>query len=110
LTFPVVAVALIFWACVFMIYFTSQGTTPIDFFLGRYEIPADLGTWKESATDPAQRLVREERCILPPGHANASYLLRQVRYRDPSTRSIVGVEPEQRLPRRRVGRSSRAKG
>lgn len=99
-----------------MIYFTSAGTTPSDFFLGRYEVPPDLGTWKEQGVAPAREpdrstrtatLIREERRVLPQGRANASYLLQQVRYRDPTTRAIVRVDPEQRLPRRRVGRAGR---
>jgi len=104
-TLPVVAVALIFWASVFMIYFTSQGTTPIDFFLGRYELPPELGSWKEAGVDAERGLIREERCLLPDGRANAGYLVRQVRYRDRATLAIVRVEPEQKLPRRRVGRA-----
>ena len=98
--------ALIFWASVFLIYFTSAGTTPLDFFLGRYEVPPELGTWKEGAVDHEVGLVREERHLLPHGHANASYLIRQVRYRDPITRAVVRIDAEQRLPRRRVGRSA----
>lgn len=108
MTIPVVAVALLFWVCVFMIYFTSAGTTPIEFFLGRYEVPpADLGTWKDAGVDSAG-MICEERCLLPGGLARASYLLRQVRYRDPTTRAVVRVEPEQRLPRRRIGRAGRS--
>jgi hypothetical protein len=105
MTIPVVAVALLFWVCVFMIYFTSAETTPLEFFLGRYEAPpADLGTWKDAGIDSAG-LICEERCLLPEGRVRASYLLRQVRYRDPITRAIVRVEPERRLPRRRTGRA-----
>jgi hypothetical protein len=106
-TIPVVAVALLFWICVFMIYFTSAETTPIEFFFGRYEPPPpDLGTWRDAGLDAAG-LICEERCLLPDGGARAGYLLRQVRYRDPITRSIVRVEPERRLPRRRMGRADR---
>jgi hypothetical protein len=108
LTFPVVAIALIFWLCVFLTYFTSAGTTPIDFFLGPFEVPPDLGTWKGTGADAKQGLVREERFLLPQGRANAGYLLRQVRYRDPRTLVIVRIEPEQKLPRRRVGRGRSA--
>jgi hypothetical protein len=107
-TIPVVAVALLFWVGVFMIYFTSSETTPIEFFLGRYEaLPADLGTWKDTGVDSAG-MIREERCLLPEGHARASYLIRQVRYRDPVLRGIVRIEPERRLPRRRLGRADRS--
>jgi hypothetical protein len=105
MTIPVVAVALLFWVCVFMIYFTSVETTPLEFFFGRYEAPpADLGTWKDAGIDSAG-LLREERCLLPEGRVRAGYLLRQVRYRDPVTRAIVRVEPERRLARRRTGRA-----
>lgn len=91
-----------------MVYFTSHGTTPIDFFLGRYELPPDLGTWKATGKDADGRFVREERCVLPSERPNAGHFLRQVRYRDPLTRAIVRVEPEQKVPRRRVGRASRS--
>jgi hypothetical protein len=107
-TIPVVAVALLFWACVFMIYFTSAETTPIEFFFGRYEaLPADLGTWKDAGVDAAG-LICEERCLLPEGRVRSSYLLHQVRYRDPFTRAIVRVGPERRVARRRTGRAARA--
>jgi hypothetical protein len=103
-TVPVVALALLFWASVFLIYFTSAKITPIEFFFGRYELPpADLGMWKDVHVGP-DGLIREERSLLPDGGANASYLLQQVRYRDPTTRAIVRVEPERRVPRRRTGR------
>ncbi|HEX2871788.1 MAG TPA: hypothetical protein VHP33_11040 [Polyangiaceae bacterium] len=104
MTLSVVAAALIFWVAVFMIYFTSTGTTPTDFFLGRYELPPDLGAWKETGTDATLGLLREERLLLPDGHPSASYVLKQVRFRDPRTRAIVRTEPDQRLARRRVGR------
>jgi hypothetical protein len=103
-TVPVVAVALLFWVSVFLIYFTSAKTTPLEFFLGRYEPPPDdLGIWKDVRVEP-DGLIREERSLLPGGGTNASYLLQQVRYRDPVTRAIVRVEPERRVPRRRTGR------
>jgi hypothetical protein len=109
MTFPVVAAALLFWASVFMVYFTSVGTTPIEFFFGGYELPPpDLGTWKEAGVDPEHGFTREERYLFPEGRSNAGCLLRQVRYRDPTTRAIVRADPEQRLPRRRVGRTGRA--
>jgi hypothetical protein len=47
-------------------------------------------------------LVREERLLLPDGKVGARYLLLQVRYRDPVTRAIVRVKPEQRVRRRRI--------
>lgn len=104
-TLPVVAIALLFWAAVFMICFTSLGTTPLDFFLGRYEVPPELGAWKAGTEDTADGLLREERWLLPEGRASSGYLLLQVRYRDPVTRAIVRIAPEQRVPRRRVGRN-----
>ncbi len=104
MTAPVVALALLFWVSVFIIYFTSAKTTPLEFFFGRYELPpADLGTWREVHVGP-DGLIREERSLLPDGGANASYLLHQVRYREPATRAIVRVEPERRVRRRRTGR------
>jgi hypothetical protein len=106
MTLPVVVAALIFWAAVFMIYFTSTGTTPTDFFLGRYELPPDLGAWKETGVDATGGLLREERVLLPDGHPHASYVLKQVRFRDLHTRAIVRTEPEQRLARRRLGRGN----
>lgn len=101
----VVFIALLFWAGVFTVYLTSQGTSPLEFLFGRYEpLPDDLGKWR-GVTEPgedARELVREERLLLPGGRAGASYLLRQVRYRDAATGEIVRVEAEERLRRRRV--------
>ena len=103
-----VFIAVMFWAAVFMIFFTAQGMTPGEFFFGRWEAPPpDLGQWKEVATPPgtesaATGLVREERFLLPEGRAGARFLLHQTRYRDRVTRAIVRVEPERRLARRRV--------
>ena len=102
-TVPVVAAAILFWACVFMVYFTASATTPLEFFLGRYEAPpTDLGVWKNVGGDTADGLIREERYLLPEGRSAARHLHKQVRYRDPVTRAIVRVEPEQRVARRRV--------
>jgi hypothetical protein len=107
-TVPVVALALLFWVGVFVIYFTAAKTTPLEFFLGRYELPpSDLGAWHDVHVG-ADGLMRQERCLLPDGAANAGYLLHQVRYRDPTTRAIVRVEPERRVPRRRTGRVARS--
>jgi hypothetical protein len=86
-----------------MVFFTSQGTTPVEFFLGRYEpLPTDLGVWKEVGVDGATGLLREERCLLPPGRPDAGFHLHQVRYRDPKTNAISHVGPETRVRRRRV--------
>lgn len=106
----VVFIALLFWAGVFTIYLTAQGTTPLEFLFGRYEpLPDDLGKWRtttepgeERAGSEARDLVREERLLLPDGRAGAAYLLRQVRYRDAVTGEVVRVEPEGRERRRRV--------
>jgi hypothetical protein len=101
-TIPVVAAALVFWVCVFMVYFTAAGTTPLEFLFGRYEPPPhDLGRWKEIGAAAKSELVREERYLLPNGRSSG-YLLQQVRYRDPATREIVRIEPEKRVARRRV--------
>ena len=100
---PVVLTALLFWVCVFAVYFTSQGTTPGEFLFGKYEpLPDDVGTWKEANGDQVPSLVREERLLLPGGRAGTGHLLHQVRYRDPATREIVRVEPERRVRRRRL--------
>ena len=101
-TVPVVVAALLFWVCVFMVYFTAAGTTPREFFFGAYEAPPpDLGRWKEVAVDVAAGLRREERYLLPDGE-RSRYFVQQVRYRDQLTRKIVRIEPEKRVPRRRV--------
>jgi len=98
--------ALLFWAGVFTVFFVGDGRTPLEFLLGRYEpLPDALGTWQQGRADPSgpgAALVREERFVLPGGRLGASHLLHQVRYRDPVTRDIVRVEPERRVPRRRV--------
>jgi hypothetical protein len=101
-TIPVVAAALLFWVCVFMVYFTAAGTTPREFFFGAYEAPpADLGQWKEVALDVAAGLLREERFLLPDGE-RSRYFVQQARYRDRRTKKIVRIEAEKRVPRRRV--------
>src|SRR6188768_2942861 len=95
--------ALVFWTAVFAIFFTSQGTTPLEFLLGRYEpLPADLNQWHERGIDVQSGLLREERLILPAGRSNGAFLLRQVRYRDPTTRKIARTCPEERVRRRRL--------
>ncbi len=108
-TAPVVGVALLFWACVFMVYFTAAETTPVEFFFGRYEpLPPDLGVWKEIAAPNASGLICEQRCVLPGGRRASRHLIRQMRYRNAETRAIVRVEPEERVARRRI--SSRPAG
>ena len=100
---PVIAVALLFWVCVFAVYFTSAGIAPSEFFLGRFEpLPADLGSWKKLGIDAQSGLDREERRLLPEGRRKASYLLLQVRYRDPTTGEIVRIDAERRVRRPRL--------
>jgi len=46
LAYFVVFTALVFWGATFSIFFTSQGTTVLEFLFGRYEAPPDhLNTW-----------------------------------------------------------------
>jgi len=102
-TAPVVLTALLFWGAVFIVYFTMQGTTFLEFLLGRHEpLPGDLGRWREVGVDSRTGLLREERLLLPSDQLNARWLLHQVRHRDPATRAIVEVDPERRIRRRRV--------
>ena len=102
----VVLAALLFWTCVFLIYFAAQGVSPLEFFAGRYEPHSpELAQWRETGRDERSGLLREQRLLLPDGREGASHLLLQVRYRDPGTRRITAVEPSQRVPRRRVGRN-----
>jgi len=103
MTAPVVLTALLFWGAVFMVFLTSHGTSPVEFFFGRYEPPPrDLGTWREVGVDERTGLLREERLLLPNGNPKAGRLVRQVRYRDPATRAIARVDPEQKVARRRL--------
>lgn len=85
-----------------MIYFTSVSTTPIEFFLGRFEPPPEhLGVWTSSGVGAAGELC-EERWLFLDGRPRAAYLLHQVRYRDAATGCILRVEPERRVRRKRV--------
>lgn len=98
----VVLAALIFWICVFGIYFTAHGISPVEFFTGAYEpYEPELAKWHAVGADGESGLVREERLLLPDGRERASYLEHQVRHRDPVTRLIVRVEPPRRVPRPR---------
>jgi hypothetical protein len=99
----VVAAALLFWVCVFGIYFTAQGISPADFFFGAF-VPHDpeLARWRAISTDPASGLVREERLLLPEGNPTSRYLERQVRHRDPATERVVLVEPPSKVRRERA--------
>lgn len=109
MTIPVVVGALLFWLAVFLVYFTSRGTTPAEFFFGRLEaLPDDLGRWQQVGVDPHNGLLREERSLLADGQTAAAHLLRQVRFRDPTTQAIVHAEPDRRFRRRRVRSDDRA--
>jgi hypothetical protein len=102
-TAAVVLSALLFWCCVFAVFFATQETSALEFVLGRYEpLPAHLGQWQELGVDGQTGLLREERFLLPSGRPNAGHLLHQVRLRDPETQTIVRVERERRVRRRRV--------
>lgn len=103
----VVFTALVFWAAMFTVFFTSQGTSALEFLLGRYETPPeDLNTWRDVGIEQPSGLLRQERLLFPDGRQDGPFLLRQVRYRDPSSNAIVRVSPEQRVRRRRVSTRS----
>lgn len=72
--------------------------------LGALEaLPPDLGKWIEGAEPGPDGLLREQRHLFQEATGlGAGKLILQVRYRDPSSREIVRVEPEQLIPRRRV--------
>ena len=93
----------------FGIFFTSQGTSALEFLLGRYEAPpGDLNVWSDTGIDQASGLLRQERLLFPPGRQDGPFLLRQVRYRDPRSKQIVRVAPEERVRRRRVSARNQA--
>lgn len=98
----VVLGALMFWACVFTVYFTAQGISPVEFFAGAYEAyDPELGRWRVCDADTSTGLVKEERFLLPDGRERAHFLEHQVRHRDPVTQAIALVEPPRRIRRRR---------
>ena len=108
MAFFVVFTALVFWAAIFGIFFASQGTSALEFLLGQYEAPPDhLNRWLDSGIEQPSGLIRQERLLFPPGRQDGPYLVRQVRFRDPSSRAIVRVGPEQRVRRRRVSARKR---
>jgi len=87
----------------FTVFFTSQGTSALEFLLGRYEAPPDhLNTWLDMGIEQPSGLLRQERLLFPPGRQNGAVLLRQVRYRDPISKAIVRISPEERVRRKRV--------
>ena len=99
----VVFTALVFWAAVFAAFFTSQGTSALEFLFGRYEAPPDdLNTWRDVEIEQPSGLLRQERLLFPTASQGGAFLLRQVRYRDPSSHEIVRVGHEERVRRRRV--------
>lgn len=109
MAFFVVFTALVFWAAVFAIFFRSEGTSAFEFLLGRYEAPPDhLNTWRDLGIEQHSGLLRQERLLFPPGRQDGPILLRQVRYRDPRSKEIVRVSPEERVRRRRI--SARTRG
>ena len=108
MAFFVVFTALVFWAAIFGIFFASQGTSALEFLLGQYEAPPDhLNRWLDAGIEQPSGLIRQERLLFPPGRQDGPYLVRQVRFRDPSSRAIVRVCPEQRVRRRRVSARKR---
>lgn len=103
MVFFVVFTALVFWAAMFATFFTSQGTSALEFLLGRYEAPPDhLNRWLDVGIEQPSGLLRQERVLFPTGRQDGAFLLRQVRYRDPSSKQIVRVAPEERVRRRRI--------
>jgi hypothetical protein len=103
LAFFVVFTALVFWAAMFGIFFASQGASALEFLLGRYEPPPDhLNSWVDAGIEQPSGLLRQERLLFPAGRQSGPFLLRQVRYRDPETKQIVRVLPEERVRRKRV--------
>jgi hypothetical protein len=99
---PLVLTAILFWGAIFLVFFSAEGTSPLDFLLGAYEpLPDDLGEWRKLGPDEPSGLLREERWLLPGTDARASSLVRQVRFRHPETGTIVEVAPETLVPRGR---------
>lgn len=90
-------------------FFATQGTTPLEFLLGRLEpLPDDLNQWKDAGIATPSGLLRQERLLLSPGRIWGARLLRQVRYKDPTTGEIVHVDPDEPVRRKRVSaRASR---
>jgi hypothetical protein len=99
----VVFTALVFWAAMFSIFFASQGSSALEFLLGRYEAPPEhLNEWRDVGIEQPSGLLRQERVLFPAGRQDGPFLLRQVRYRNPSSKEIVRIVPEERVRRRRV--------
>lgn len=66
-------------------------------------LPPNMGEWIEEPVPSEDGLVVEKRHLQPEssGFGGAKYLL-QVRYRDPKTREILRVDPEQIIKRKRI--------
>jgi len=108
LAFFVVFTALVFWAAIFSVFFGSQGTSALEFLLGRYEAPPDhLNTWRDAGIERPSGLLRQERLLFPAGRQDGPVFVLQVRFRDPSSNAIVRVAPEERVRRRRVSARGR---
>jgi hypothetical protein len=94
-----VALVIGFWISVFAIFFIASGTSVRDLVSGKFEpLPHHLGTWIEQEKRTDDDRIVEERYLLGPGDAQLVY---QRRYLDSTTRSIVKVDAEVLLPRKR---------
>lgn len=73
-------------------------------------LPGDIGVWNTDELSDAgkaavqQGLRRETRLFYDPhgGFLGAGRLIRQTRYRNPATGTIVRVEADEHVPRRRI--------
>lgn len=93
-----------FWAVIFLVFFVANGTSASEVFLGELEpLPERLGEWIELASLSSGELVEERHLLL--GEGKSGVLVRQRRFRDPNTREIVRIEPEERVIRRRRKRA-----
>jgi hypothetical protein len=92
---------------VYLLFIFSQVPGAAEQRLGVLEaLPEDLGRWK-SDDEPQDGLVREVRHVFHEGSGllSSGKLVRQVRYRDPSSGEIVRVEPEEVVKRKRIKKS-----
>ncbi len=91
-------------ALVYLAFFMSQVPGAKEERLGQLEpLPPHLGKWLKVDTNPDEKRIREERHLL--GESNGfggSKLLLQVRYRDPISKEIVEIMPEERIRRKRI--------
>ena len=66
-------------------------------------LPDNLGEWVRSPGEDAAGRIREERYLFQERTGlGAGKLILQVRYRDPVSNEIVGMEDERVVPRRRI--------